>query len=227
MAWRVAKSLLKFREQVNLMSPHRNRSSDGTIGDAKHASRNSDHNPWVRDGKTGIVTALDLTHDVRNGVDTWALAEFLRQRRDPRIKYVISNKRIFSSATNPWVWRNYTGSNPHSSHMHLSVHSTKNHYDHEGAWQLQIGQVPKDPDDTTSRPILKIGSRGPDVAIVQGLLGLKADQIFGPITDEKVKDFQTKARLKADGVVGPLTWGALDRIEQRRDGEGIGDALED
>jgi murein L,D-transpeptidase YcbB/YkuD len=227
MAWRVAKSLLKFREQINAASPHRNKSSDGTVGDAAHASRSSDHNPWVKDGSMGIVTAMDITHDPGTGVDTWALAEFLRVQKDPRVKYVISNKRIWSSVSNPYQWRKYTGSNPHSSHMHVSVHSTKAHYDSERDWTIQIGKAPPDPDDVRARPVLKLGSRGDEVRIVQNILGITVDGIFGPATEAAVKKFQTAAKIPADGIIGPATYAAYDKIEQRGDGEKEGDALEE
>jgi hypothetical protein len=231
MAWRVAKSLLKLRDQFNQMSPRRNRSSDGTIGDAKHASRSSDHNPWVKDGKTGVVTAIDLTHDPNNGVHTWNIAEYLRTQKDPRIKYVISNKRIFSSVSNPWVWRRYTGSNPHSSHMHVSVHSQKVHYDSTADWKIMEGAytAAPDPDDPATRPILRRGSTGEYVNEVQTILGIKVDGQFGPATEEAVTAFQKKQKLPVTdfGAVGAITWKALDKIEQRNDGEHDGDALED
>jgi hypothetical protein len=227
MAWRVAKSLLKFRDQINAASPYRNKSHDGTIGDAAHASRSSDHNPWVKDGSMGIVTAMDITHDPGTGVDTWALAEFLRAQRDARIKYVISNKRIWSSVSNPYQWRKYTGSNPHSSHMHVSVHSVKAHYDSEKDWSIQIGKAPVDPDAITLRPVLKPGSRGEEVRIVQNILGITVDGVFGPATEAAVKKFQTANNLKPDGIIGPATYAAYDKIEQRGDGEKDGDALEE
>jgi hypothetical protein len=233
--WRVAKSLLKFREQINQISPHRSKSSDGTIGDAAHASRSSDHNPWVKDGKMGVVTAMDITHDPSQGVDTWALAEYLRAQRDPRIKYVISNKRIWSSVSNPYEWRKYTGSNPHSSHMHVSVHSTKASYDSDSPWRLTLGVPPIDPDDTTSRPVLSVGSQGEGVRIVQTVLNtfpfikppLVVDGYFGPTTEAAVKKFQQAHKIKGDGIVGPATYAAYDKIEQRGTGEQDGDALEE
>jgi hypothetical protein len=183
-----------MRDQFNEMSPRRNKSADGTIGDAAHASRSSDHNPWVKDGKTGVVTALDITHDPANGVHTWNIAEFLRTQRDPRIKYVISNRRIWSSTTNPYQWRTYTGSNPHSSHMHVSVHSTKTHYDSDKPWVLSgsVVQPPPDPDDPKTRPMLKVGSTGELVKEIQTVGGIKADGIFGPATEAMVKTFQKK-----------------------------------
>lgn len=53
---------------------------------------------------------------------------------------------------------------------------------------------------------VKLGSKGPEVALVQAILGLKSDGDFGPKTDAAVKAWQTANGLKADGVVGPITW---------------------
>lgn len=138
MSWRLATSLDVLRKQVDRKWPKRNKSSDGTIGDAAHASRASDHNPWVQDGAYGVVTAIDFTHDPKNGPDAGKLAESLRQSRDPRIKYLISNRRICSSTAvggvPAWTWRPYSGSNPHDKHCHLSVKSEKKHYDSVSPW---------------------------------------------------------------------------------------------
>jgi murein L,D-transpeptidase YcbB/YkuD len=227
MAWRVAKSLEKLRAQFNELSPRRNKSADGTIGDAAHASRSSDHNPWVKDGSMGVVTALDITHDPTNGIDIGKISEHMRTQKDPRIKYVIANGRIFSSTTSPWTWRTYTGSNPHRSHFHTSVHSEKKHYDSDKSWSLPGAAIPVDPDSPAVRPVLRNGSRGPYVVEVQTILGVKADGIFGPITETAVKDFQKKRKLTVDGIVGAKTWAELDKIEQRGDGEKEGDTFED
>lgn len=56
---------------------------------------------------------------------------------------------------------------------------------------------------------IKKGSRGDDVAILQRKLNLIADGIFGPITDEAVREFQKSHSLTVDGIVGPKTWDAL------------------
>lgn len=145
MAWRLAKSLTVLRDQVNKQWPGRSKSSDGTIGDAKHASRSSDHNPWVKDGKTGVVTAIDFTHDPSGGCDAGKLAESLRTSHDSRIKYIIWNKRIANSQKTggaaAWAWRTYSGANPHDKHMHLSVKSDKAHYDNVRPWNLPAAAV--------------------------------------------------------------------------------------
>lgn len=145
MAWRTAKSLDALRAQINAAFPNRSKSSDGTIGNAEHASRSSDHNPWVKDGATGIVTALDITHDPAHGVDAGALAERLRLSRDRRIKYIISNKRIANyQAVNgeaAWTWRPYHGANDHTHHFHVSVRPEKSLYDDTSPWVIG-GKVP-------------------------------------------------------------------------------------
>lgn len=220
MSWRLAKALMQMRDQFNAAVPRRNKSHDGTIGDAAHASRNSDHNPWVKDGSLGVVTALDITHDPRNGVDIAKIAERLRSGRDSRIKYVIANKRIFSSTQNPWQWRSYTGSNPHTSHIHVSVNSHKAAYDDTREWGLFDHSPQPDPEAPSvpgpdRRPLLKEGSRGEEVREVQGLLDITIDGIFGPNTKRAVRNFQLGVDLDGDGIVGPLTWAALDRLERQ------------
>ena len=136
MAWRVAKSLIRLREQINGMAPDRSKASDGTIGDAAHASRSSDHNPWVKDGNIGVVTAMDITNDIAHGCDAQALVDALVRSRDPRIKYIIWNRKIVNSRIQSWVWRNYTGVNPHTKHFHLSVLPEKASYDATETWQI-------------------------------------------------------------------------------------------
>jgi hypothetical protein len=130
-----------------MMVPHRSKISDGTIGNAEHASRFSDHNPWVRDGNMGIVTAMDITHDPQHGMDAYHLAEVLRLGHDRRIKYIISNWKIANfkstSAAPAWAWRGYHGINGHQHHTHISVRPDKFYYDDISAWN--IGQVKVDP----------------------------------------------------------------------------------
>ena len=63
--------------------------------------------------------------------------------------------------------------------------------------------------------MLKLGSRGPDVAKLQAQLrstspGLACDGVFGPRTEHAVRSFQRRRGLyPPDGVVGPITAHAL------------------
>ncbi|XRG81086.1 peptidoglycan-binding domain-containing protein [Rossellomorea sp. GAMAL-10_SWC] len=57
--------------------------------------------------------------------------------------------------------------------------------------------------------ILKSGSKGNSVKLVQKELGITEDGIFGPITDRAVRNFQKKNGLTVDGKVGAKTWAKL------------------
>lgn len=138
--WRVANSLLQLRRQINERFPLRSKASDGTVGDARHRTRNSDHNPWIQVGSMGVVSAMDITHDTASGCDGEWLATQLRNSRDSRIKYIIWNRRICNSSAigtaAPWEWRAYTGSNGHTHHLHLSVKSEAAAFDSAVVWDL-------------------------------------------------------------------------------------------
>lgn len=56
---------------------------------------------------------------------------------------------------------------------------------------------------------IRKGACGQAVRILQGRLALHVDGVFGPITEEAVKYFQSINSLVADGIVGPKTWAAL------------------
>ncbi len=65
--------------------------------------------------------------------------------------------------------------------------------------------------------VLKLGSEGNDVAETQSVLkriGLdpgEADGVYGPQTQQAVRDFQSRFGLTQDGIVGPMTWRILGR----------------
>lgn len=107
-------ALVKLRGEVDAMAPERSKASDGWLGDAAHASRHSDHNPEP----DGSVDAIDITHDPAHGVDCALLADQIKD--DPRLSYIIWNHQIWNPSISR-LWRPYTGSNPHTKHMHVSV----------------------------------------------------------------------------------------------------------
>src|SRR5262245_38586963 len=156
MAWRLAKSIEVLRDQINTMAPTRSKASDGTIGNAEHAARSSDHNPWVKDGSTGVVTAIDITHDPAHGVTGSGIAEAIRASRDPRVKYIIFNHRICNSTPvskggkkyAAWEWSPYTGKNAHEHHVHISVKSDKTLYDSREPWAQGEAKI-----DPAAKPI--------------------------------------------------------------------------
>jgi hypothetical protein len=116
------------------------------IGDDNHchggAPATSDHCAWVHDGIVGVVTAFDITNDPAT-IESETLAQTLLASRDPRIKYIISRRKIASSypvSDSPsWAWRPYNGPDPHTSHLHLSVNSKKDGadgYDDTSDWGI-------------------------------------------------------------------------------------------
>jgi hypothetical protein len=119
----LAPSLAALRRETNERWPNRDKTSDGWIGDASHQARPSDHNPdWDAPGaRRGVVRAIDIDKD---GID---VAELLvAVVRDPRVAYVIWNRRIASATDDgtPWNWEPYDGPNPHTSHVHISIKHT-------------------------------------------------------------------------------------------------------
>jgi hypothetical protein len=126
MAWRAMDSLLVLRDQVNVIAPNRSTASDGLVGDANHETT-SGHFPHKVPGVGDeIVTAWDCTNDPDHNCNSRALAETIRQHRDKRIRYVISNRQMFSSyATSSyaaWTWRPYSATpDPHVNHAHIQV----------------------------------------------------------------------------------------------------------
>lgn len=85
----------------------------------------------------------------------------------------------------------------------------------------RLGSQPQLRNATSASPLAR-GARGDGVAAVQGVLadlGFNLsrtmargapDGVFGPETEEAVKQFQRANGLKSDGYVGPLTLAALD-----------------
>jgi len=68
-------------------------------------------------------------------------------------------------------------------------------------------------EEVVPRKVVRIGSKGEDVAFLQKALGIESDGKFGPITKKAVIAFQTANGLDPDGIVGPKTWSALGKIE--------------
>lgn len=206
-AWRVAKSLDRLLAQLNAFAPRRSKASDGSIGDATHATRASDHNPhYVLNGQA-LVTARDFTHDPADGLDCQWLADTLARSRDPRIKYVIWNRRIMSGAGGPssWAWRPYDGTNAHTKHLHLSVVADARCEDGRD-WTLR--------DASPSRATVRRGSVGPDVELLQRFLGVakvgdSGYGVFGNVTESAVIKYQRMQGLTADGICGPATWAKI------------------
>jgi hypothetical protein len=183
-----------------------------SVGDLSHKQGVSDHNPEADNS----VDAIDV---MIRGPFTAANAEWLfdtlTKYRDRRIAYFIYNRRIVSSTVQPWKVRGYTGSNPHTDHVHLSVNDK---YENNIApWNLGGSAVAEKKVHTTmvglddySFPVLRQGMNDKNYAgynmvyRLQLLVGAKVDSDYGPETAKKVK---AKLGGKVDGkTVGEKEW---------------------
>jgi hypothetical protein len=100
--------------QATAISPLRMKASDGLLPSNAHLKQSptSDHN-------TGL--AVDLTHDPKNGIDCADI--FQKLKEDKRVKYLIFKSKIWSKEKAKQGDRQYTGSNPHNKHLHISIES--------------------------------------------------------------------------------------------------------
>ena len=207
--WTLAPALQQLREQINAAFPSRDRSSDGSIGDTRHSSRKSDHNP----NAAGVVCAIDIDEDLSPSNTVAGIVAQIQMSRDSRVAYLIyeGQTTVKGDITR---WKDYHGVNPHKHHAHISVKQDAKLYNDRRPWQI-AGAIT--PDINIGEPAfnadgafiairdLKIGDTGDDVAAVQTALGINADGIFGPNTRRTVISFQSKNGLDADGIVGAAT----------------------
>jgi hypothetical protein len=124
-SWHNSVSLDRLRAEVDARWPDRNKAMDGTIGDYEHSKSLSEHNPvghsfGPKYGTPGAVHAIDITAwesaDGENVADVVAKAVV----GDHRVWYIIYDGYIYSK-TYDWAMRPYNGSNPHTTHVHISL----------------------------------------------------------------------------------------------------------
>lgn len=194
--WRVAYSLEQLGVEVHAISPQ---TAVEYIGDEAHQAEASDHNP----NAAGVVCAADIMQGF--GLDLAAVAEQVRQRRNLDLKYVIYNRRIASAASNPsWSWRTYTGSNPHTDHVHVSVGvgpdgQSVQPYDDRTPWGISGGNMPLSDSDVLLQHYA-----------VEAMAGYRDTYIGGPLKGQSVP---LVAHLKGLEVAVARLEAAVARLE--------------
>lgn len=180
MAWRNCVASIKLGQEIAQTWPNRDNLSDGTIGDAAHQSRNSDHNPWVVVNGVGVVRARDIDEDLDgNKADSGRDADSLFQHLlklakggDNRITgggYLIYESKIYSERQN-WAARPYTGTaNMHTKHIHISFSRNIAGFDSDRPWGLVGGST-----SSTNSGIMKRGGKGLGVAFLADMANIMA-----------------------------------------------------
>ena len=79
---------------------------------------------------------------------------------------------------------------------------------------IGVHRAHQSPQRSHEPPVLRAGSRGTQVEVLQRLLvdegaNLRVSGTFGPKTKAAVRQYQRGQNLQVDGVVGHQTWGAL------------------
>ncbi len=182
--------LVQLRAEFNAVSPKRDKGADGWIGDAKHRTEVSDHNP----DSQGRVLALDIdsTGPWPQPFDTYVQGIVARQKAgyDTRLEYVIWNRRI-ASRSSRWVWETYTGTtDPHTGHAHFSARHDHTGNTNSAPWAVE--------DEVTPDDIAKIVSAVWDAGFGTGTSRETSGERLGHIdtvVDDlaaKVADLETK-----------------------------------
>lgn len=202
-SWRLARSLEVLRSEIRSLHPG---TTVWTIGDAAHRASASDHNPT----SSGVVCAIDVLGD--KGLDLRAFANHIKKTNHKAVKYVIFDRRIWSKARNSEGWRYYGGSNPHTTHVHVSVGVGPD------------GRSTGPYDDTSPWGVARSGGGSlPSTGGGDDVIGLKRGD-----EGEAVKGLQATLRYagfdpgEVDGVYGPKT--AAQVLAMRKsEGSGVDD----
>lgn len=129
MSWILVANLVNLRSQIDAWAPDRDHASDGTIGDAAHQREASGHNPDDTPGSLadyndhdGIaeVRAFDCDVNFNNGGTAQQVVDHIRSLSGVSrvIRYMIYNRTMYH-VRDGFAPTPYTGSNPHTDHIHF------------------------------------------------------------------------------------------------------------
>ncbi|MDF2969316.1 MAG: hypothetical protein K0Q93_3094, partial [Nocardioidaceae bacterium] len=151
------------------------------------------------------------------------------------VMYVIYNRKIW--ATYSPGWRDYTGGDPHTSHIHVSM-SWNGGRGLTSFWKGSVSRWDFGPCSPfsdqlaavvatkraqtspcrdavpsprgSSRPVAWLGNSGDQVRKAQQLLSVSASGQFGTTTRSRVLDFQRRHDLPRTGALDKPTWASLE-----------------
>ncbi len=151
------------------------------------------------------------------------------------IMYVIYNRKIWASYSPGW--RDYSGSDPHTSHIHISL-SWNGARGTTSFWKGRVAPVdygtcvffggspavaaagsptrttpcpePKTSPRGSSRPFAWLGNSGDSVRRAQHLLGVSATGTLNTTTRKKLLSYQLSHDLPRTGALDKPTWASLE-----------------
>ena len=172
---------------------------------------------------------------VADSLVAWLSADSGAMARRFGISYIIWNTKMWREYAPERGWAAYTGSVPHTDHIHFS-------FSWDGAmartswWtgrattvvdlgpcRVFAGQyaplytVPRTAVCPTNLPVAPaspypvyvMGQKNPQIAVAQRALRVTADGQFGPATWAALVSWQTKAKVPITGVLDKATWAKL------------------
>lgn len=143
MAWVNSKNAEALKDSVQAKYP--GTQTIYTVGDLDHQSGSSDHNPDDDSRYRTDQTDSDSKQEVRavdimvsstfSPAQAAVLVKMILDNNKARTYYVIYNKKIYRSR-NGWKTENYTGSDPHTNHVHVSTLAAQD--ENSTPWNLSL-----------------------------------------------------------------------------------------
>jgi len=172
---------------------------------------------------------------IADSVVTWLSVDNGAMARRFGISYIIWNHKMWREYAPERGWAPYTGSSPHTDHIHFSfswdgaMARTSWWTGHAitvadlGPCRVYAGQfaplytVPRTATCPTYLPVAPaspypvyvLGQRNPQIALAQKALAVTADGSFGTQTQVAVLSFQQRAHVPITGVLDKATWAKL------------------
>jgi peptidoglycan hydrolase-like protein with peptidoglycan-binding domain len=172
---------------------------------------------------------------VADSVVTWLSADNGAMARRFGISYIIWNTKMWREYAPERGWAAYTGSVPHTDHIHFSFSwdgamartswwtGTATTVVDLGTCRVFAGQyaplytVPRTAACPTNLPVAPaspypvyvIGQKNAQIAVAQTALGVTADGEFGPLTYAALVAWQSRVGVQITGVLDKATWARL------------------
>lgn len=215
--------------QAMLMNTYRDTGSYGIVSDCGIGGQSEHKEGRAFDWKASITNPSNAA-EVREVLDWLTMTVNGVPAANARrlgVMYMIWNRQIWGSYAIDQGWRPYSGSSPHTDHVHFSfgwnaAYKTTSWWTGKVAAVMYGPYVTPPPTRSSVMPVrspgnlkvvasygattLQQGSTGAAVAVLQSTLGTTADGDFGPLTAAKVREFQADEAMTADGIWGPASW---------------------